>query len=129
MLISPSLERLPSSINSLSMLHSFVAPVPIRATSTRAASKSFFDSEEQLSQTVSLYSKRGRIYAKYIFSKDFLETLNLRAFNKFSLDQDFSDIDLICSSQLPLFEKVSILYHCTIHKEGRMEYRITLARD
>ena len=66
----------------------------------------FFDSEEQLSQTVSQYSKRGRIYAKYIFSKDFLETLNLRAFNKFSLDQDFSYIDLTCSSQLPVFEKV-----------------------
>ena len=71
------------------------------------------------------------------FSKDFLETLNLRAFNKFSLDQDFSDLDLTCSSQLPVFEKSktqvlmerSILYHCTIHKEGRVEYRITLARD
>ena len=65
----------------------------------------FFYSEEQLSQTVSLYSKRGRIYAKYVFSKDFLETLNLSAFNKISLNQDFSDIDLTCSSQLPVFGK------------------------
>ena len=59
-----------------------------------------------MSQTVSLYSKRGPIHAKYIFSEDFLETLNLRAFNKLSLDQDFSDIDLTCSYQLPVFEKV-----------------------
>ena len=47
-----------------------------------------------------------------------------------SLDQDFPDIDLTCPSQLPVFEKKtqmlierSILYHCTIHKEGRVEYR------
>ena len=40
------------------------------------------------------------------FSKDLLETLNLRALNKFSLDKDFSDIDLTCSSQVPELEKV-----------------------
>ena len=39
------------------------------------------------------------------FSKDFLKTLNLRAFNKFSLDQDFSDLYLTCSSQLSVFKK------------------------
>ena len=88
------------------MLHNFVAHVSIRAASTWTASSSFFDSREQLSQTTSLYSKRGRIYAKYIFSKDFLETLNLRALNRFSLDQDFSEIDLTCSSQVPELEKV-----------------------
>ena len=53
------------------MLHNFVAPVTIRAASTWTASGSFFDSREQLSQTIPLYFKRGRIYAKYIFSKDF----------------------------------------------------------
>ena len=39
-------------------------------------------------------------------SKVFLETLILRVFNKFSLDQDFSDIDVTCSTQLPVFEIV-----------------------
>ena len=39
------------------------------------------------------------------FSKDFLETLNLRALNRFSLDQDFSEIDLTWSSQVPELEK------------------------
>ena len=88
------------------MLHNYVAPVTIRAASTWTASSSFFGSREQLSQTTSLYFKRGRTYAKYNFSKDFLETLNLRALNKFSLDQDFSKIDLTCSSQVPELEKV-----------------------
>ena len=45
------------------------------------------------------------MYAKLIFSKDFLETLNLRALNTFSLDQDFSEIYLTCSSQVPKLEK------------------------
>ena len=44
--------------------------------------------------------------AKYIFSKDFLETLNLRALSTFSLDQDFFEICLTCSSQVPALEKV-----------------------
>ena len=73
----------------------------------------------------------------YFFSKDFLETLNLRAFNKFSLDQDFSDIDLTWPFQIPVFEKVrpSCLWKevffiiVPFYKEGRMKYRITLARD
>ena len=82
------------------MLHNFVAPVTICAASTWTASSSFFYSREQLSQTTSLYIKRGRIYAKYIF-KDFLKTLYLRALNRSSLDQDFSEIDLTCSSQVP----------------------------
>ena len=103
-LISPSLERLPTKFNS--MLHNFAAPVTNRAASTWTASKSVFDSEEQLSQTVSLYSKRGRIYAKYFFSRDFLETLNLRALNKFSLDQDFSDIDLTCFPNYQYLKKL-----------------------
>ena len=87
------------------MLHNCVALVTIRAASTWTASSSFFDSREQLSQTTLLYSKRGRIHVKYIFSKDFLETLNLRAFNKLSLDQNFSETDLTCSSQVSELEK------------------------
>ena len=42
---------------------------------------------------------------EYFFSKDFLETLNLRALNRFSLDQDFSKIYLTCSSKVPELEK------------------------
>ena len=32
------------------------------------------------------------MYANVFISKDFLETLSLRAFSKFSLEQDFSKI-------------------------------------
>ena len=42
----------------------------------------------------------------YIFSKHFLKTLNLKALNRLSLDQDFSEIDLTCSSQVPELKKL-----------------------
>ena len=52
----------------------------------------FFESEEQLSHTESLYSSRGCMYDVYNFSSDFLLTLNLRALGRLSLAQALSDI-------------------------------------
>ena len=57
----------PKSAWSLSTLHSFVAPVIIRAASVCIASSCFLISVEALSHTESLYSKRGRVYEMYIF--------------------------------------------------------------
>ena len=85
------------------MLHNFVAPVTIRAASTRAAFKSFLIQKSNCPKQYRYIPKEDVYMQNIFFSKDFLETLNLRAFNKFSLDQDFSDIDLTCSSQLPFF--------------------------
>ena len=48
---------------SLSTLQSFVPPETILAASIWAASRSFFDAKEQLSHTVSIYSKCGQTYA------------------------------------------------------------------
>ena len=68
-------------------------------------------------------------YAKYIFAKDFLETQNLRP----SLDQDLDRFDIfiqttsIRKSRTQVLMERSVLDHCTIHKEGMMEYRIWLA--
>ena len=49
----------PSSTKSLSMLQSLVAPEKILADSVWIASICFFDSDEQLSHTESLYSSNG----------------------------------------------------------------------
>ena len=95
----------PSSINSLSMLHNFVAPVTIRAASVQRL-RVFFIQKSNCPKQYRYIPKEDVYKQNIFFSKDFLETLNLRAFNKFSLDQDFSDIYLTCSSQLPVFEKV-----------------------
>ena len=70
------------------------------------ASRSFFDAYEQLSHTVSLYSKSGQ-HAKNIFSNDCLDNRNLRALRRFTLVQAFSEMFIMCSSQLQNFEKVS----------------------
>ena len=94
----------PSSINSLSMLHNFVAPVTFRAASTRTASRIFLSRRAIVPNSIAIFQKRTYI-CKIYFSKEFLETLNLKIFNKFSLDQDFSDINLTWSSQLPVFGK------------------------
>ena len=72
----------------------------------------FFDANEQLSHTVSLYSKSGRTYAKFIFSNDCLDTRNLRALRRFILVHAFSEMLTMCSSQLQVFEKVSSRYLC-----------------
>ena len=49
------------------MLQSFVAPETIVADSVWIASNYFFDSDEQLSHTESLYSSNGRMNEIYIF--------------------------------------------------------------
>ena len=59
----------------------------------------FLVSSEQLSQTASLYSKRGLTKAIYIFSKDVLLTLNLRALRRLRRVQAFSDIFFTCIFQ------------------------------
>ena len=86
------------------MLQNFVAPRTIRAASiwTASSSVAFLTPENN-------YPKQHRYIPRediYIFSKDFLETLNLRALYRFSLDQNFSDIDLTCSSRVPELENV-----------------------
>ena len=70
----------------------FDPPETILASSIWKASRSFFDANEQLSHTVSLYSKSGRTYAKYIFSNDFLDTRNLRALRRLTLVQAFCEM-------------------------------------
>ena len=88
------------------MLQSFVAPVIILAASVWIDSYCFFESEEQLSHTESLYSSRGGMYVMYIFSSDFLLTLNLRALRRLSLVQALSDILLTWSVHVHVLEKV-----------------------
>ena len=73
------------------MLHSFVAPAIILAASVWIDSNRFFESEEQLSNTVSLYSIRGRMYDIYIFSSNFLLTLNLRALLRIRIRSNSND--------------------------------------
>ena len=70
------------------------------------ASNCFFDSDEQLSHTESLYSSNGRMNEMYNFSSDFLLTLNLRALKRLTLVQAFRDILLTCSFQVQVFENV-----------------------
>ena len=53
---------------------SFVAPETILANSEWIASSCFFDSDEQLSHTESLYSSNGRMNEMYFFFSDFLRT-------------------------------------------------------
>ena len=88
------------------MLQSFVAPVIILAASVWIHSNCFFESEEQLSHTESLYSRRGRMYDMYIFSSDFLLILNLRALRRLILVQALSDIPLTRSVHVHVLEKV-----------------------
>ena len=89
------------------MLHSLVAPVIIFAASMLIASSCFFDSVVALSQTESQYSNEGRTKDMYIFSKDFLLTLNLSVRSRFSRAQAFVVIVCICSDQVHVFESVS----------------------
>ena len=67
--------------------------------------QSFFDLNEQLSHTVSLYSKSGRTNAKYRFSNDFLDTRNIRALRRFTLVQSFSEMLTMYLSQLQVLRK------------------------
>ena len=55
---------------------SLVAPVTIRAASTRIFSSSFASYCVQLSHTTSAYSKRGLMNEKLIICKDFLSKMN-----------------------------------------------------
>ena len=61
-----------------------------------------------LSQTESQYSSKGRTKDMYIFSKDFLLTLNLSVRSRLSRDQAFVVIVcILCSDQVHVFESVS----------------------
>ena len=107
MFISTALERFPSQFNKeFSMLQSFVAPETILADSVWIASNCFFDSDEQLSHTESLYSSNDRMNEIYNFSSDFLLTLNLRVLKRLSLVQAFRDILLTCSFHVQELENV-----------------------
>ena len=137
MLISPSLERLPTKFNKL-----FVNAAHRRRSCDNSCCfymnsvwEFFLSRRAIVPNSIAIFQKRTYI-CKIYFSKELLETLNLKVFNKFSLDQDFSDINLTWSSQLPVFgkkdpgaygKKYSLSLY--IHKEGRVKYRITLARD
>ena len=63
-----------------------------------------------LSQTESQYSSKGRTKDMYIFSKDFLLTLNLSVRSRFNRVEAFEVIVCICSDQVHVFEKVSPRY-------------------
>ena len=86
----------------MSTLLSSVPPETFLVASIWTASRSFFDANEQVSHTVSLYSKSGRTYAKYIF-KDL---------KKAYPSPGFSEMLTMCSSQLQVFEKVSLRCLC-----------------
>ena len=88
------------------MLQSFVAPETILADSVWIASNCFFDSDEQLSHTESLYISNGRMNELYNFSSDFLLTINLRALKRLTLVQAFRDILLTCSFHVQVLENV-----------------------
>ena len=61
------------------MLQSFVAPVIILAASVWIDSNCFFESEEQLSHTESLYLSRGGIWFKHIlFDQSLLHRYNIK---------------------------------------------------
>ena len=96
----------PKSAWSLSTLHSFVAPVIIRAASVCIASSCFLISVEALSHTESLYSKRGRVYEMYIFSRACLLSLNFKILKRFNLPQAVVAILLMYSFQLHVLEHV-----------------------
>ena len=85
----------PRSVSSLLTLHSLVALVIIRAASIWITSSCLLVSVGQLSHTESQYSSRGSTYALYIFSSDFLLTLNLRARRRFNLVQAFTEMFLM----------------------------------
>ena len=68
----------------------------------------FFDSDEQLSHTETLYSSNGRMNGIYNFASDFLLTLNIRALKRSSLVQAFRDIFLTCSVYVHVLENVLI---------------------
>ena len=107
MFVAPTLKGLPPQvIKAFSMLQRFVAPVIILAVSVWIDFNCFFESEEQLSHTESLYSSRGHMYDMYIFSSDFLLTLNLRALRRLSLVQALSDILLTWSVHVHVLEKM-----------------------
>ena len=74
------------------MLRSLVAPEASLVDFVWNALNFFFDSDEQLSHTKSLYSSNGRMNELYSFSSYFLLTLNLRALKRLSLVQAFRDI-------------------------------------
>ena len=88
------------------MLQSFVAPETILADSVWISSNCFFDSDEQLSHTESLYSSNGRMNEMYNFSSDYLLTLNFRALKRLTLVQAFRDILLTCSFHVQVLENV-----------------------
>ena len=72
---------------------SFVAPTIILAATVWIASKCFFESEEQLFHTESLYSSCGYMY---FFSGGFLLTLNLRTLRDWACWQRAGLLVLVC---------------------------------
>ena len=56
---------------------------------------------------ITIFSSRGSTYAIYIFSSDFLQTLNLRARRRFDLVQALTEMFLMWSDQLQELESVS----------------------
>ena len=95
----------PKSMKSLSILQSLVAPETNLTASVWIASNCLIDSAEQLSHIVSLYLHSGRLFEKYIFSRDFLLILNLRALRIFILVQALSHM-LFTGHQVHLLKKV-----------------------
>ena len=88
------------------MLQSLVAPVMVLTASMWIVSNCFLASVEELSQTESLYSRRGLINDMYIFSSDFLLTLNLSARIRFSRLHTCPHIFSTWSDQVYLRESV-----------------------
>ena len=66
-----------------------------------------FDAYKQFSHTVSLYSKSGRTYAKYIFFQRLPRYSEFKSFKKVNPSQGLFEMLTMCSSQLQVFEKVS----------------------
>ena len=94
------------------MLHSLVAPVVIRAASVCILSRvrfffCFFFSTEQLSQIMFAYSRRGRIWVRYILLRESLSNTNLLRHNVPILFHTAEVIAAICWCHVPSSEKVS----------------------
>ena len=74
------------------MLQGLVALDTILAAILWIASNCFFDSDDQLSHIESLYSSNGQTHEIYIFSSDYLLTLNFRTLKRLILIQAFTDL-------------------------------------
>ena len=128
----------PSSDKSFWILHNFVPPVIILAASWWMRSSYFyffFDSVEQLSQTASLYSIKGRMNDIYIRSRACLRSLNFKALSRLSLGHAFSTMFFTWSDQVQELLKViprclCVFFRdvCVVHFESRVRFRYSFPR-